>query len=79
MLANISGTYSVKAIQTKIKNGKHDLDCKGSLYCLNMMLYTAISIKVVPKQSAKAEKSNKSARGMLGIAKKLTNFLVIKK
>jgi hypothetical protein len=44
-----------------------------------MILYTAISIKVVPKQSAKAEKSNTSAKGLLGIAKKLMNFLVIKK
>jgi hypothetical protein len=43
------------------------------------MLYTAISIKVVPKQSAKAEKSNTSAKGLPGIAKKLTiNFIVIK-
>jgi hypothetical protein len=42
------------------------------------MLYTAISIKVVPKQSAKAEKSNTSAKGLLGFAKELTNFIVIK-
>jgi hypothetical protein len=42
------------------------------------MLYTAILIKVVPKQSAKAEKSNTSAKGLPGIAKKLTNFIVIK-
>jgi hypothetical protein len=41
------------------------------------MLYTAISIKVVSKQSAKAEKSNTSAKGLLGIAKK-NDFLVIK-
>ena len=64
-LANISGT--VKAIQTKVKNGKNDLDC------------TAISIKFVSKQSAKAEKSNASAKGLLGIAKKIMIFLVIKK
>jgi hypothetical protein len=44
-----------------------------------MILYTAISIKVVLKQSAKAEKSNTSARGLLGIAKKLTNFFSNKK
>jgi hypothetical protein len=43
-----------------------------------MTLYTAISIKVVAKQSAKAKKSNTSAKGLLGIAKKLTNFIVIK-
>jgi hypothetical protein len=30
-LPNISGTYSVKAIQTKVKNGKNDLDCKCRL------------------------------------------------
>jgi hypothetical protein len=42
------------------------------------MLYTAISIKVVPKQSAKAEKPNTSAKGLLGIAKKLMNFILIK-
>jgi hypothetical protein len=29
--ASISGIYSVKAIQTKVKNGKHDLDCKCRL------------------------------------------------
>jgi hypothetical protein len=42
------------------------------------MLYTAISIKVLPKQSAKAEKSNTRAKGLLGIAKKLINFILIK-
>jgi hypothetical protein len=31
-----------------------------------------------PKQSAKAEKSNTNAKGLLGFAKKLTNFIVIK-
>jgi hypothetical protein len=30
-LDNISGTYSIKDIQTKVKNGKHDLDCKCRL------------------------------------------------
>jgi hypothetical protein len=39
-------------------------------------LYTAISIKVVP---SKAEKSNTSAIGLLGIAKKLMNFLAIQR
>jgi hypothetical protein len=37
-----------------------------------------IGDKVVPKQSAKAEKSNTSAKGLLGIAKKLMNFILIK-
>ena len=75
-LANISGTYSVKAIQTKVKNDKNDLDCKCRLleYDVIYIHYTAISIKVVPKQSAKAGKSNTSAKGSLGIAKKLMIF-----
>jgi hypothetical protein len=42
------------------------------------MLYIAISIKVLPKQSAKVEKSNTSAKGLLGIAIKLMNFILIK-
>jgi hypothetical protein len=36
-------------------------------------MYKAISIKLVPVAS-KAEKSNTSAKGLLGIAKKLMNF-----
>ena len=41
------------------------------------MLYSTASIKVVPKQSSKAEKSNTSAKGLLGIAKKIMNFILI--
>jgi hypothetical protein len=36
--------------------------------------HTAISIKVVPEQSGKA---NTSAKGLLGIAKKFVSFLAI--
>ena len=39
-LPNISGTYSVKAIQTKVKNDKNDLDCKCRLLEYDVLLYT---------------------------------------
>ena len=45
-LANISGTYSIKAIQTKVKNGKNDLDCKCRL-----LEYDVLDIYIAQNQS----------------------------
>jgi hypothetical protein len=44
-LANISGTYSIKAIQTKVKN-KNDLDCKCRL-----LEYDVLDIYIAQNQS----------------------------